>query len=141
MRDRSVTWLRLVLAAALVAAVVTAVTGCCTPPSTNSTGGTTTATPQEEPSPTVPPSGEESPAPGSSEGSPTAVVPNVLGTYYDQAAQVLMDAGFQPVDVPVHGPIDEDAGEPGKIYRQTPNAGQTLPIGTKVELRSWWESQ
>jgi hypothetical protein len=71
----------------------------------------------------------------------TIVVPDVLGKYYVDAAQLITDAGLEPVDVSIHGPIDEDAGDIGTIYRQTPKAGESVPAGTKVELRSWWESQ
>lgn len=87
-----------------------------------------------------------SPAPtGTGSGDAAAVeqiaVPDVLGKYYDDAAAAIRYAGLAPVDISVHGPIDDDAGEMGLIYRQTPNAGEKVARGTKVELRSWWESQ
>lgn len=69
------------------------------------------------------------------------VVPDVLGTYFDEGAAVLKAAGLEAVDVPIYGPTDEDAGEIGKTYRQTPSAGSLAEPGTKVELRSWYESQ
>ena len=71
----------------------------------------------------------------------TVVVPNVVGMYYDEAATTLQDAGLTPVEMAVHGPIDEDAGEVGLIYRQTPAAGETVGQGAEIELRYWWESQ
>jgi hypothetical protein len=74
-------------------------------------------------------------------GTELVAVPDVLGKYYDEAATALTAAGLEAVEVSVHGPIDEDAGEIGLIYRQTPKAGEKVPKGTKVELRYWWESQ
>jgi beta-lactam-binding protein with PASTA domain len=74
-------------------------------------------------------------------GTELVTVPDVLGKYYDEAATALTAAGLEAVEVSVHGPIDEDAGEIGLIYRQTPKAGEKVPKGTKVELRYWWESQ
>jgi hypothetical protein len=97
----------------------------------------------KEPQIVPPPAATETtaaPDAGSAAGE-MVVVPDVLGKYYDEAAKILTDAGLEPVDVPVHGPIDEDAGEIGQTYRQTPKAGESVPAGTKVELRSWWESQ
>lgn len=69
------------------------------------------------------------------------LVPDVLGEYYDDAAARLEAEGLEAVEVSVHGPIDEDAGEIGLIYRQTPGAGSAVEPGSKVELRYWWESQ
>jgi hypothetical protein len=95
----------------------------------------------------VPPRPETTATPdaGAAAGSEVATelvtVPNVIGKYYDEGAKILDDAGLWPVDVSVYGPVDEDAGEIGKTYRQTPKAGEQVPAGTKVELRSWYESQ
>lgn len=68
-------------------------------------------------------------------------VPDVTGMYYDEAAAALEAAGLTPVEMAVHGPIDEDAGEVGLVYRQTPAAGETVGQGAEIELRYWWESQ
>ncbi len=68
-------------------------------------------------------------------------VPGVLGMWPDEAAVVLEDAGLVAEMVDVHGPIDPDAGDIGVVYRQTPAAGEQVPAGTSVEIRSWWESQ
>jgi hypothetical protein len=80
-------------------------------------------------------------APPPTAASESVTVPDVLGKYYDEAAKTITAAGLEPVDISIHGPIDEDAGEIGTIYRQTPKAGEAVAPGTKVELRSWWESQ
>lgn len=74
-------------------------------------------------------------------GVEMVTVPDVLGSYYGDASARIEEAGLVPVDVSVHGPIDEDAGEIGRVYRATPAAGEKVPKGTTVELRSWWESQ
>jgi hypothetical protein len=126
---------RLVRAAALLAlcaVVVAGVSGCgmlgIGPPPPAKDGAApevTTSTPLPPPQP----------------AAADVTVPSVLGKYYDDAAQAITDAGLTPVDMSVYGPTDEDAGEIGLIYRQTPKAGEKVAPGTKVELRSWWETQ
>jgi hypothetical protein len=129
---------RLVRAAALLAlcaVVVAGVSGC----SLFARGGTTT-TPavQDGAASEVTTS---TPLPPPQPAAADVTVPSVLGKYYDDAAQAITDAGLTPVDMSVYGPTDEDAGEIGLIYRQTPKAGEKVAPGTKVELRSWWETQ
>jgi hypothetical protein len=128
-------WVRVTAIAGLVCVALT-LSGC--PPPVRGTGST-----GQEPTGTTS-SGEVTTAPDTGTGTGAAelvTVPDVLGKYYDEAAKILTDAGLEPVDVPIHGPIEEDAGEIGLTYRQTPNAGEQVAPGTKVELRSWWESQ
>ncbi len=69
-------------------------------------------------------------------------VPNVLGMYSDDAAAKLRSVGLKVKDVSIHGPLDSDAfsQDIGEVYRQTPKAGSTVPRGTTVEIRSWWEA-
>ncbi|MBN2848962.1 MAG: PASTA domain-containing protein [Coriobacteriia bacterium] len=71
----------------------------------------------------------------------TVIVPPVLGLWPDEAAEILEAAGLGVEEVDVHGPIDPDADEIGRVYRQTPAAGAEVPAGTVIEIRSWWESQ
>jgi hypothetical protein len=68
-------------------------------------------------------------------------VPDVLGLRPDEAAELLEAAGLAALEVNVHGPIEPDAGDIGRVYRQTPAPGAMVEVGTAVELRSWWESQ
>ena len=114
--------------AAVLALVIVSVSGCCIPIPGLEGGSTTKRStgPDREATATIVEMTE---------------VPDVLGLYYDEAAKVITAAGLEPVDVSIHGPIDDDAGEIGKIYRQTPKAGERVTKGSKVELRSWWESQ
>jgi hypothetical protein len=136
---RTTRWLAICAACVALALSAAAVSGCCgipgvtlpsKPPATN--GPTEEGPPLEGTGSDV----TEPPA-----ESASVVVPDVLGKYYDEAAAAITAAGLNPVDVSIHGPIDEDAGDIGTIYRQTPKAGESVPAGTKVELRSWWESQ
>lgn len=68
-------------------------------------------------------------------------VPDVLGLWPDEATDLLEAAGLSSVEVDIHGPIEPDAGDIGRVYRQTPAAGTLVEPGTAVELRFWWESQ
>jgi hypothetical protein len=126
--------LRIGTAAVCLAAAI-ALTGCWAPgtPENGSTpGGGVKSTPTAETSTPI------TPPPTTIK---TIVVPDVLGMYYDDAAAALKDVGLEPVEMSIHGPIDEDAGDIGGIYRQTPKAGEAVAPGTAVELRYWWESQ
>lgn len=111
-----------------------ALTGCWAPgaPGGGATPGGVNATPTAEASAPI------TPPPTTAK---TVVVPDVLGMYYDDAAAALKEVGLEPVEMSIHGPIDEDAGDIGGIYRQTPKAGEAVAPGTAVELRYWWESQ
>jgi beta-lactam-binding protein with PASTA domain len=62
--------------------------------------------------------------------------------YPEDAEAVLLEVGLVIHAIDIHGPVDEDAGnaEIGQIYRQTPAAGEMVPEGTVIEVRSWWES-
>lgn len=44
-------------------------------------------------------------------------------------------------EVSVHGPVEPDAGDIGRVYRQMPAAGTDVLPGSVVEIRYWWESQ
>lgn len=157
MSDRMRGWIRVACVMTLSVALVGLVSGCCTPDlplPAGSTGETTTSV--DATASTVATSGGTAggavtpaqtgaaagaAAGGGSTTGQTVVVPEVRGRYYDDAAAIINAAGLQAVDISIHGPIDSDAGEPGIIYRQTPATGASVPAGTKVELRSWWESQ
>lgn len=115
-----------------------------------------------EASSTAEPSGEvaeglvstQTPAPGTqvpkgstvtyvvSSGAGSVTVPDVIGMYPSEAAHALATAGLKSKDLDIHGPVDPDAGnaEIGQVYRQTPAAGEQVPLGTVIEIRSWWES-
>ena len=137
MSERRRRRIRVALAAALCVALLTVLPGCCP---FLTTGQRETDGPREPVEETVPVEPEET----VTEGGVTddiSIVPDVLGLYYEDAAAKIEAAGLTPVEVSIHGPIDEDAGEIGKIYRQTPAAGQKVAPGSNVELRSWWESQ
>jgi hypothetical protein len=71
----------------------------------------------------------------------TVAVPDVIGMWPNDAGAALRAAGLIPSEVSVHGPMDEDAGDIGVVYRQTPAAGSQVAEGTTVEIRYWWESQ
>lgn len=126
----------------------------CPPPLKDNPGETTSsvdatasavATSGSAVTPVQPDAAAAGAAAGGSSGGSTAgqmvVVPDVRGKNIGEATDLITDAGLQAVDVPIHGPIDADAGEPGIVYRETPAAGASVPAGTKIELRSWWESQ
>ena len=120
--------------AALCIAAALALAGCWdtgTPTNTTSTGGNTVTPTTEATQPVTPPPAKVE----------DVKVPDVRGQYYEDAASILKTAGFEAFETSIHGPIDEDAGEPGVVYRQTPAAGSMAQPGTKVELRTWWESQ
>jgi hypothetical protein len=121
-------------AATLCVAAAIALTGCCSTvvPEDGVSGGDGAATSTVEATQPV------TPPPATAK---TVIVPDVLGMYYDDAAAALKEVGLEPVEMSIHGPIDEDAGEIGGIYRQTPKAGESVPPGTAIELRYWWESQ
>jgi beta-lactam-binding protein with PASTA domain len=68
-------------------------------------------------------------------------VPDVVGKMSDKAVAALESAGLQAVEKTIYGPTDEDAGEPGVVYRQTPKAGTLVAPGSKVEVRYWYETQ
>jgi hypothetical protein len=74
-------------------------------------------------------------------GATTVIVPDVLGLWPDQATDILEAAGLGVEEVDVHGPVDPDAGDIGRVYRQTPTVAAEVPVGTVVEIRYWWESQ
>lgn len=136
----SVQWrrrLRAAMAAVLCIALLTVLSGCCPFLATDGPGTGGGREPVEE---TTPADTEETDTEGGVTDDVT-IVPDVLGLYYDDAAAKIGAAGLTPVDVSIHGPIDEDAGEIGRIYRQTPAAGEKVAPGSSVELRSWWESQ
>ena len=73
--------------------------------------------------------------------APTVIVPDVLGLWPDEATDILEAAGLGVEEVDVHGPVDPDAGDIGRVYRQTPTVAAEVPVGTVVEIRYWWESQ
>lgn len=77
-----------------------------------------------------------------SDGPELVTVPEVIGMYPSEAAEALEAAGLQAKEVDIHGPVDDDAGnaEIGQVYRQTPAAGERVPAGTVIEIRSWWEA-
>lgn len=117
-------------AATLCVAAVVALAGCTPRPAVNEASGGDAAPAETTQAVPLPPAKVE-----------TVIVPDVLGMYYDDAAAAIKAAGLEPVEMSVHGPTDEDAGEIGGIYRETPKAGEAVAPGTKVELRYWWESQ
>ncbi len=67
-------------------------------------------------------------------------VPNVHGMWADQADETIRDAGLKPAGVAIHGPIEPDATDIGRAYRQRPRAGTLVPKGTMVTYHYWWES-
>lgn len=68
-------------------------------------------------------------------------VPNIQGLRPDDADLKLRRAGLLPSPVAIHGPIESDAGDIGRAYRQRPGPGLLVPTGTKVSYHYWWESQ
>lgn len=120
--------------AALCLAAALALAGCWETgtPGSGASGGDGTTTPAAEATQPV------TPPPAKVED---VKVPDVRGQYYEDAASILDAAGFEAFETSIHGPVDEDAGEPGVVYRQTPATGSLAQPGTKVELRTWWESQ
>jgi hypothetical protein len=68
-------------------------------------------------------------------------MPHVLGLPPADAEHVLLGAGLRPQLDLVHGPGDEDAGEMGVIYRQTPEPGGAVERGAIVRIRAWFEAQ
>ncbi len=71
--------------------------------------------------------------------SSMVIVPNIEGRI--DARDILIRTGLRPVDIPVHGPIDEDAKDIGEAYRQNPKPGTAVPKGAPVSYRSWWEAR
>jgi beta-lactam-binding protein with PASTA domain len=67
-------------------------------------------------------------------------VPDIEGLGATQAEAVLRSVGLVPADIPVHGPIDEDAADIALAYRQSPRPGSTVSRGSKVSFRWWWEA-
>ncbi|MDO8963417.1 MAG: PASTA domain-containing protein [Coriobacteriia bacterium] len=53
---------------------------------------------------------------------------------------IIKKAGLVPVGIAIHGPIDADAPDIGRAYRQSPKAGTMVPKGSKVTYRYWWEA-
>lgn len=62
-------------------------------------------------------------------------VPNVTQLTYAEAARLVKLTGLVPVEKKVSGKRDDDAKEPGIVYRVTPEPGTYVQKGTKVELR------
>ena len=59
-----------------------------------------------------------------SQGPPTRPVPNVTGQRCPQAAQIIQQAGFEPVSV----------GNRGRVLLQVPSPGTGLPPGSEVTI-------
>lgn len=64
-------------------------------------------------------------------------VPNVEGMI--DPGPVLKRAGLRPKGIAIHGPIESDAGDYMRAYRQRPRAGTMVPKGTTVTYHYWWE--
>ena len=139
---------RTTLSLAIAISLLSATAGCAgssTPGDRSTDAPATLNAPASPATPTVPADGSV-PTDGSDSGAkaPTPVdvsVPSVLGLWPDDAAAQLQAAGLTVREVDVHGPVDPDAGDFGRVYRQTPGAGVSVPRGTVVEIRYWWESQ
>lgn len=127
-----------VLAIALLALALLA--GCTESPPQPEEEGPPLEQPAAEPTatgtPTTAPDEQSEPTAG------LVAVPDVVGMYPSDAEEVLLDVGLVIHAIDIHGPVDEDAGnaEIGQVYRQTPAAGEMVPEGTVIEVRSWWES-
>ena len=68
-----------------------------------------------------------------SAGVPTTFVPNVSGLTYDQAQQVLADAGLEIVDNPPISPT-ADPNLDGRVISQSPPAGTEVEEGSVVQV-------
>jgi hypothetical protein len=84
--------------------------------------------------------GEGVPSPPAAPSGPAVLVPDVTGLYPDEAEQALDEAGLRAQVDMVYGPVDEDAGEIGEVYRQSPEPGARVPQGTVIRLRAWFET-
>jgi hypothetical protein len=85
--------------------------------------------------------GEQTPDATLAPTGPSVTVPDVSGLYPDEARTALEEAGLRVQVDNVYGPTDEDAGEIGFVYRQSPEPGARVPQGTVVRLRAWFETQ
>lgn len=66
------------------------------------------------------------------------IVPMIDGNCKDPDAEIIA-AGLKPKRIDIFGPVDEDAAGIGCAYRQTPKAGESVPKGSTLEYRSWYE--
>ena len=57
----------------------------------------------------------------------------------DDVDNIVKAAGLEPKRVDVHGPDDKDAAGIGCAYRQDPKAGESVPKGSTLTYRSWFE--
>ena len=67
-------------------------------------------------------------------------MPNIEGLGATEAEVVLRRAGLVAADAAIHGPMDNDAGDIGVAYRQSPRPGSKVAKGSKVSFRWWWEA-
>jgi serine/threonine-protein kinase len=65
-----------------------------------------------------------------SAGAPKVAVPNVVGRSFDDAREILSDAGFEATQQP----RADDEAEPGTVLEQSPGAGTEADKGTTVTL-------
>jgi len=125
--------------------VLFSIVGCARTPTPGPSEGPALGPPSSSGATTAPDTSDGAvPAGDNGAKAPTPVtvrVPNVLGLWPDEATEALEAVGLTVTEVSVHGPIEPDAGDIGRVYRQTPPAGADVPLGTAVEIRYWWESQ
>lgn len=72
-------------------------------------------------------------------GPPPVVTPDVNGIAFPDS--IIRNAGLSPKEIPIHGPIEPDAGDYMEAYRQNPRAGTLVPKGSTVTYHFWWEAE
>lgn len=125
---------------AIAALALLLVTGCTQAPPQPEEEGPPLEQPAAEPTTTgTPTTGDDTQV---EPADALVAVPDVIGMYPEDAEAELVGVGLAIKAIDIHGPLDEDAGnaEIGQIYRQTPAAGEMVPEGTVIEVRSWWEA-
>lgn len=72
--------------------------------------------------------------------NPPHVIAPMINGNCENPDEVIIAAGLKPKRIDIHGPEDEDADRIGCAYRQTPKAGESVPKGSTLEYRAWFEA-
>ena len=78
-------------------------------------------------------------APGTKAAN-NVIVPNIVDGCKDNVNTIIRAAGLKPKRIDIHGPVDHDAAGIGCPYRQNPKAGSSVPKGSTVSYRIWYEA-